>query len=49
MEHGDGPYSNHTPASVVTLDPRDSLYRLSAAMDNGTDPTVQQVRNTRNP
>jgi len=42
MEHGDGAF-NHTPASVITsLDPRDSLYRLSA-MDNGTDPTVQQV------
>lgn len=42
MEHGDDVF-NHTPSTVVTsLDPRDSLYRLSA-MDNGTDPTVQQV------
>ncbi|XP_026809287.1 octopamine receptor beta-2R-like [Rhopalosiphum maidis] len=42
MEHGDDVF-NHTPTTVVTsLDPRDSLYRLSA-MDNGTDPTVQQV------
>lgn len=44
MEHGHDPYDNRTSASAVTLDPRDSLYRLSAAMDNGTDPTVQQVR-----
>lgn len=43
MEHRDNVY-NHTPAYVVTLNPRDSsLLQLSAMADNGTDPTVQQV------